>query len=76
MPIYLVEDLQTEIQILTDLDCKDIEEALSYVEGTFRDIGFPGNRMSMWVANKFRAFIRINLPYGGKYDYEVGEEGT
>lgn len=75
MPIYLVEDLEAEEQVLTDLDCKDIEEALDYVEGDFRDMGFPGGRMSIEKADDFHGYIRICMPYGGKYDYEVGEEG-
>ncbi len=75
MPLYIVEDLQSEEQILTDLDCDDINEALDYVEGTFRDMGFPGDRMSIEEVDKYHGYIRINMPYGGHYDYEVGEDG-
>lgn len=75
MPLYLVEDMDPEEQILTDLDCKDIGEALDYVAGVFRDMGFPEKRMSIEEVDEFHGYIRINLPYGGKRDYEVGEEG-
>jgi hypothetical protein len=75
MPNYLVEDLQTEEQVEV-FEANDINEAIDHVHDDMTGYyGIKAERIRFEVVDDVHGNIAIQLPYGARYVYDVGEEG-
>jgi len=74
MPQYIVEDLQTEEQVLY-FSANDIKDALYLTLGELCDRGVKKLMMDFEKVDEFHGYVGITLPFGVHYNYEVGEEG-
>ena len=74
MPQYIVEDLQTEEQVLY-FNANNIKDALYSTLDELCNRGVEKLLADLERVDEFHGYIRITLPFGAHYDYEVGEEG-
>ena len=74
MPQYIVEDLQTEEQVLI-FSANNIQDALYLTLDELCNRGVEKLLTDLERIDKFRGYVGITLPFGVHYNYEVGEEG-
>lgn len=75
MPVYVVEDSQTEEPVDSFL-AKDLEDAIAHVANRedFRHFVLHGI-MRFQYGPRSNVFLIIHMPYGVHYKFEVGEVG-